>query len=203
MTLLLRRLWIQVTADRRRFTALCVLAALGMLLWARIIVTANLPREAVAGEEGPDLRGDVGAEGADAGSRTGQDDPLRVALADQWRRDPLVPGAAHFPRPTPPAPLVREAPKSGSDEAESIQDEARLTARLQALAERFRLDAVMQGHPMVVINGQSFGLGDPVPAGDDEHTVFRLVEVSGRTAVLECQGRRFRLTMKDPGTQRR
>ena len=48
MSVLLRRLWIQITADRRRFGVFCALVALGFLLWARIIVISNIPKDAVA-----------------------------------------------------------------------------------------------------------------------------------------------------------
>ena len=48
MNVLLLRLWIQATADRKRFGLFGVLLAVGMLLWARIIVISNPPRTAVA-----------------------------------------------------------------------------------------------------------------------------------------------------------
>ena len=53
MMVKLRRLWIQLTADRKRFGALSVLLVLGLLLWARIIVISNLPRTAVADPDRP------------------------------------------------------------------------------------------------------------------------------------------------------
>jgi hypothetical protein len=202
MTVLLRRLWIQITSDRKRLGVLVALLALGMLLWARIIITANLPREAVAGEEG---RGPTAAppRPASAAEESAQPPPVRVRLAEQWHRDPLVAGGEELSRSTPPGGSRADPSKSGLQTVEdSLQEEVRLTARLEALVNRFRLEAIMQGHPMAVINGQSFQPGDVVPAiGDDER--FLLVEVSDRATVLECRGRRFRLTMKDPRSQRR
>ena len=48
MQLVLRRLWIQITSDRKRFGLLCAMLLIGLLLWGRIIVTSNLPRTAIA-----------------------------------------------------------------------------------------------------------------------------------------------------------
>ena len=48
----LRRLWIQITSDRKRFGVLCAMLVLGLLLWGRIIVTTNLPRTAMAVDDG-------------------------------------------------------------------------------------------------------------------------------------------------------
>ena len=48
MSVKLRRLWVQVTADRRRAGILGAMLTLGMLLWARIIVISNVPKMAVA-----------------------------------------------------------------------------------------------------------------------------------------------------------
>ena len=48
----LRRIWIQLTTDRKRFGILCAMVALGLLLWGRLIVVSNLPRTAVAEPQG-------------------------------------------------------------------------------------------------------------------------------------------------------
>ena len=44
----LKRMWLQITADRRRFGLFCGLLLVGLLLWARIIVIARPARTAVA-----------------------------------------------------------------------------------------------------------------------------------------------------------
>ena len=48
LSMIWRRLTIQMTADRRKFGVLCALTALGLLFWARIIVINNLPRTVLA-----------------------------------------------------------------------------------------------------------------------------------------------------------
>ena len=64
MQLVLRRLWIQITSDRKRFGLLCAMLLIGLLLWGRIIVTSNLPRMAVA----DDPVRNVGAGSPDGGT---------------------------------------------------------------------------------------------------------------------------------------
>ena len=47
----LQRIWIQLTADKRRFGALVVVVAVGMLFWARIIIISQPPQRAVADDD--------------------------------------------------------------------------------------------------------------------------------------------------------
>ena len=48
MMLKLQRMWVQITADRKRFGVLCGAVLVGLLLWSRLIVVSNLPRTAIA-----------------------------------------------------------------------------------------------------------------------------------------------------------
>ena len=206
MILVLRRLWIQATSDRKRFGLLCGLVVLGLLLWARIIVSESVPRTAVAGND-PILSSVAGANGPDtgAGSDKRKIPPVRVELARLPERDPLQISAVHFPRPTSVEALPQEGAKSPREATENVDlEESRLTSRLGALVAHFRLEAVMQGHPMaVIINAKTYQLLDSVPAIDDDQIRFRLVDVRDRSAVLECEGRRFELKMRVPGSQER
>ena len=52
MTVLLDRLRDALRARRGRVGAVCAIAALGLLLWARLIVVSNMPRMAIAEDEG-------------------------------------------------------------------------------------------------------------------------------------------------------
>ncbi|MHC4414853.1 MAG: hypothetical protein ACYS0G_06170 [Planctomycetota bacterium] len=203
MLLVLRRLWIQVTSDRKRFGLLCGTVLLGLLLWARIIVTSNLPRTAVAGR-GPG----GGLLLPDPGVSDGSDKPkrprVRVELARFPMRDPLAISAEHFPKPTPVDELTQDQAKSDPDAAENLeQAEARLTEQLRAMVDRFELEAVMQGRPMAVINGMTYELRSWVAAVDNDQILFQLVEVGHRSVALECEGRRFELKMKLPGSEER
>jgi hypothetical protein len=218
----LRRFWIRLTADRKRFGLLCGALAVGMLLWARLIVLTNIPRTAVAEKREhasaraplerparPENLGN-GARGPEA------HDPIILRLAHLPRRDPFVISNEHFPRPTNELFTPGEQGKLPASMVEDhAEAEARFTAALHQLVRRMRLDAVMHSPgatPLAVIDGRTVRAGEVVqvtvatPA--DFHGLasvdFRLVEVApgGRRAVvLEYDGRRFELSMAQPGVK--
>lgn len=208
MPVMLRRLWIQLTADPKKFGALCAAFALGLLLWARLIVVSQPPRTALANEP-------VTSPGVKSSSRTtaalGTDkEPLthasdaratvRIELASTPERDPFVISRQYFPKPTQIADTSKEASKLLAQPAEEPEQiEARQLARIRANAERFRLEAAMGGM-MVVISGKTYRVGDLIPGTQDEHVVFELVEIRQRSVILECEGHRFELQMASPGS---
>ena len=203
MLLVLRRLWIQITADRKRFSILCAMLVLGFLLWGRIIVTSDLPRTAVA--DGSQLAaGGLGGQGGMSTSDRPPRPPVRVELPREPIRDPLLISDKHFPKPTSDGRLPEDGAKSQGDAAEREQRaEARLIGQLRELVGRFKLEAVMQGRPMAVINGRRYRLYDWVPVIDNDQFRFELVEVGHRSVVLEYEGRQFELKMEFPGTEER
>lgn len=202
MLLVLRRFWIQITSDRKRFGVLCAMLALGLLLWGRIIVTSNLPRTAVAGD-GNSLLGNPTTNGG-AGSDKHKGPPVQVRLSRLPGRDPFRISDTHFPKPTPVDGLPEDPAKLPGDATENLeQAEARLTAKLRALVERFKLEAVMQGRPMAVINGNTYRLYSWIPAIGNDQVHFRLEEVGHRSVTLQCEGRRFELHMDYPGSEER
>ena len=194
MSVLLRRLWIQVTADRRRFGLFCALVALGFLLWARIIVISNIPKEAVAN---PKPSQPKQPNGSTAGTDNTADEPVQVAMARRPLRDPFEINPLYFPNGAVVVQNPQVDPKLPPNGAENPdQAEARLEFQLRALIDRFKLEAVMGGNPMAVISGQRYGLGAEVPAIGNEMIVFRLVDIEHRTVTLDFEGRRFVLKMK-------
>ncbi|MHC4382167.1 MAG: hypothetical protein ACYS0J_04855 [Planctomycetota bacterium] len=199
---MLRRLWIQITSDRKRFGILCAMLALGLLLWGRIIVTSNLPRTAMANGDDPNLL--LPPDPGPGSSDKPLGPPVKVTLARQPRRDPFLISDEHFPKPTPVEVLPQDGSKSGGNATENTnRTDERLTRELRALVDRFKLTAVMQGRPMAVINGKSYRLYSWIQAvGNDEYR-FQLVEVGDRSVVLEYEGRRFRLRMVFPGNEER
>ena len=205
MPVALRRLWIQLTADPRRFGALCAAVLLGLLLWARIIVTSNLPRTAVA-DENAEVAGD---RSSDADSAKSVSDnrpivPINVQMAEFPIRDPFRISDTYFPKPTLLVVLPEDQAKLLERPAEISRDsEAFVAKRLRGLVGQFTLEAVMQGRPMAVINGRTHQLGDWIPAVDNEAVRFQLVEVRYRLVVLECKGHRFELGMEPPGIRDR
>jgi len=202
MQLMIRRLWIQIVSDRKRFGLLCGMLLIGLLLWGRIIVTSNLPRTAVADPNVSDTSSTPGQAGPD-GPDKHRGPPVRVALARTPRRDPLVISDRHFPKPTPVVLLGQENPKFGPDGAEyGEQADARLTEELRQLVAGLKLDGVMEKR-MAVINGRTFRLHSWIPAGKPGQALYQLTEIGHRSVTLECEGRRFRLRMDYPGSEER
>ncbi len=193
-----RRLWLQATADRKRFGILCAMCMLGLLLWARIIIIAKLPRTAVADEQ-------VVAQetaGADAAisSDNNAEGPVLISLWQQPQRDPFLIREEYYPNPTKNPQMTGEAGKSGPKQAETPERaEARFVEQLRAEVQAMNLQAVMTGNPMAVIDGRMYRPGSQVPAPGNEQVRFLLVEVQERSVILEYEGRRFTLDVPFPG----
>jgi len=214
----LRRIWIQLTADRRRFGILCAVFGAGLLLWARLIIVSNMTRMAVA--EPPKGAAVENVEpktkkpgGAD---KPGSKDPVkkdakskRTVAAQLWSRctrDPFVISRQYFPKAAAALDVQQEAGKLPTEATEDAsQKDARLVARLRELLGTLKLEAVMDSGPtsMAVFSGRRYQLGDQLPPLGSERVQFTLVEVRQRSVVLEFQGpplRRFEMAMSLPVT---
>ncbi len=204
MPVLVRRLWIQLTADRKRFTILCTMLAIGLLLWGRIIVTSNMPRTAVADPNGQTGMLPPPVGGTDPSSDKREIRTVRVKLAVLPNRDPLLISNRHFPKPTPIELLPPDGPKFPPNATENLQQaETRLTEELRVLVDKFKLEAVMHGKPMAVINGKTHELYAEIPSVTNPEIRFQLIQVGHRSVILECAGRRFKLKMDYPGNDER
>jgi hypothetical protein len=195
MTTALRRFWIRISTDRRRLGVLCAAVGVGLLLWARVIVIGNIPRQAVAGLEAQFLQQQAPPDRVASAPRR-----KRVALDATPRRDPFLISPIYFPKATPPPQLPTDEGKSAAETLDSgEQADARKLAQLRSLAERFQLEAVMTGSPMAVINGRTYRTGDVIPAVGNEQVRFTLSEVRSRSVVLTYEEHRFELTFAQPG----
>lgn len=201
MPVFLKRLWIRVTADRRKFGVFTAVLLLGLLLWARIIVISNVPRTAIADPDVPDGTGLVPPDSTKAGGPDKGEPPrLVVRLEREPRRDPFLLSELYFPRPTPVPDPGQETGKSDPQPTEDPEQiEAQLVAGLRALVARLKLEAVIGGGPMAVISGKTYRLGDDVPDSDMFEIRFKLVEIGQRSVILEWKGRRFEMKMESPG----
>ncbi len=219
----LRRFWIQITSDRKRFGVLCATIGVGLLLWARLIIVSQVPRTAMAEQGGSAASnmssagkssksaGGAGGSGS-AGSAADKPDSKgagkavavrqRVVDVRLWslsERDPFVISPLHFPKATAALDVKQEAGKLPTEPAEdALQKEARLAARLNQLLGSLKLEAAL-GNSMAVIEGKRYRVGDVLPAVGSERVQFTLTEVRQRSVVLEWQGRRLELQMSLPG----
>lgn len=201
MRVLLNRIWIQLSTDKRKFGLFSVLVLAGLLLWARIIVISNLPRTVVAGEQGPEAVANGRASGEEAAPPADREAARpRVRLSREPARDPFVISPDHYPKRVLVTDLDSERGKSDGQQTEDAQRaEARINAQLKTLLDRFRVEAVLTEPPMAVINNRTYRLGSWIPAVGNEQVWFQLVEVRSRRVILEYEGRRFELRIPTPG----
>ncbi len=202
MSVMLQRLWIQLTADRRKFGVLCAALAVGLLLWARIILTSSVPRTAVADKAtvvaaSPPTQADDGLEMAMARLRSRR---KPIELDERPMRDPFVISPVHFPNRTSQGLHPADQGKFTDQEADAFVDAAaRRLATLQALAAGLRLEAAMSGAGIGVISGHTARLGDFIPAVGNPDVKFELIEVNHRSVVLRFEEYTFELHMANPG----
>jgi len=202
MNLLLKRLWIQISSDRKRLGALSVLLAVGLLLWARVLLVSKPPRTAVAEQNQQHVQASTDnnrdADAAqDTSDSTTTKSTRRIQLAEAPVRDPFVISIRYFPEPQLNDPSEKEtkSPPEPSDNA--IGKEARLRARLQSAVQSLRLEAVLSG-TLAVINNETYRQGETVPVGDSQKFQLTLSEVHKRSVVLTYGDEQFELSMKSP-----
>jgi hypothetical protein len=201
MMLSLQRLWIRLTSNPRQFWMLCATVAIGMLLWARLIVVSSMPRTAIADDpEGAATDGGVGASEGAVTSGNVLRPAQEVRLDTEPERDPFAVNEDFFPKPTQMEVLTAEVDKSDPQGAEdSQQSEARLVVRLQGFVSALELEAAMPDAAMAIISGTMYRSGDEVVVSGVEDVRFRITEIRNRAATLEWQGRFFELKMETPG----
>ncbi|HWB20974.1 MAG TPA: hypothetical protein VG711_11785 [Phycisphaerales bacterium] len=193
----LKVLWIQLTGDKRRLSILGVTLLVGLLLWARLIVVSNIPRTAVANTPAPaQAKSDRPAET----EVVRPVENLTARLVSVPDHDPFVISPVYFPKSNPDGQMLIEPTKSSLDMAEEAKAaEARRTQQLTALVQSLKLEAVMTGRSMALINGKVYRLSDPVTVKLDPSVSFILSIVEQRSVTLTCEGRTFELKISTPG----
>lgn len=201
MPVILQRLWIQLTADKKRFAVLCTVLGVGMLLWARLIIVSNVPRTAVATDDtstaqSSDMAKPQSTEQGRRDSATGSRTRTAVILDREPLRDPFVISPTHFPKPSGDT----QFDIAGKLDAQAAEEaEARYLAILDGLARQFRLEAVMSGEGegggMAVISGKPWRLGQMIPAVNNSEILFELSEIRSRSVVLRFEEHTFELSM--------
>lgn len=175
-----RRMSVRLTADRKRFTLLCMLTAVALVFWTKLILVDRPGTVAMAETQGDEA---IVQPIIDMPK-----DPVRVILPEKPERNPFSVSAAHFPVAKESALALGNAPKS-TPQTSDLKAEA---------ASRLRLGATLPPHA-AVINGVTYRLGQFL-LETGEH-VFELVDVHQHQAVLDAQGRRFVLRL-DKGSTR-
>ncbi len=171
-----RRQWRSITADRKRFATLCVLSAMALLLWARIIVIARPPRTAVADPIAQSKAAEVPPKTRAARA---------VSLDHAVLRNPFRMNEATFPSTA----TDNIGSSAGGGEAEDGE---------RSLVAALALEGVMPKGPMALIDGRIYRPGDTVALHAAADPVL-LEEVRARSVILAAGDRRYELTIAPPG----
>ena len=169
----LRRFGVRLTADRRRFGILCLLMAVALLFWTRLIVIKRIPRTALAE---PEL---VIAQDSLSDAHDARMEVVTVVLPDHPKRDPFEIDTLAFPVAIPET----EAP---SNESTTRQSDPK------ASVSAMRLDASMPPG-IAVIDGTTRRRGDSVSGS--EGMLFEVLEIRSRSVVLGRADARYVLRM--------
>ena len=172
--LFIRRFGVRLTADRKRFAVLCVLSAVALLFWTRLIVVKRIPRTALAE---PEVQVDI----SNAQSKTDERPPIAVVLPDRPSRDPFSIDAGFFPA------AVEQIDTPTTSQGVGAAPDPR------AAIASMRLEASMPP-TLAVIDGITRRRGDRVSGSAG--IPFELVEINQRTVVLSRGDDRYVLRME-------
>jgi len=170
----IRRFGVRLTADRRRFAALCLLSAVALLFWTRLIVIKRIPKTALAEPPMVEVEASVVANAPQA--------TVSVMLPMRPERDPFAISDTAFPRPEAVAD-----PSIGVQRGESSHQDA------GSAVAAMRLEASMPP-ALAVIDGATRRRGDQVATS--EGFSFDVVEIRPKSVVLARSGSRFVLRME-------
>ena len=190
-----QRLWIRVTTDRRKFGAMCTLAAIGLLLWARLLLLNDVPRTGLAepaneaGAQAP-----TPTENSTPGGTAPSIETAPVVYLDSLgtlARNIFAAPEAMFSQPEQSAGVHDVAPKSQSDTPEDSPEAQRL--RIETDAQRLKLGSLILGAaPAAVINDRVVREGGQIEG-------FVLERVLKRSVILVKDQVRVELKMDTPG----
>jgi len=195
----LQRFWIRLTADRRKFSAMCVLGVVGLLLWARLLLLNDVPRTGLA-EPVKDAASIAGTTSET--KEPGKTDRPSIESAPivyldastQLARNFFAAPKSMFPQTEQAAPVHDVTPKSQTDTPEDpVEAEHRRVAAIEALASKLHLDSLILGNaPAAVINNRVVREGGQVDG-------FVLERVPKRSVILAKDRVRVELKMDTPG----
>jgi len=171
----IRRFGVRLTADRRRFAALCLLSAVALLFWTRLIVIKRIPKTALADPVAVQIERATEAAAPAAA-------PVTVLLPERPARDPFGINGEAFPLP--------EAAEDTRAQQGGPRDRA---AHVGAAVAGMTLEAAMPP-ALAVIDGATRRRGDQVATTDGFN--FEVVEIRPRSVVLARSGARFVLRME-------
>lgn len=195
----MQRLWIRMTSDRRKFSIMCGLAVVGLLLWARLLLLNDVPRTGLADPIGSASTATTPTSETNEAKK--QDRPsiesapvVYLDASTRLARNFFKVPEAMFPQTEQAAPVHDTAPKSQTDTPEdSVEAERQRVGAIEAEAAKLRLGSLILGAaPAAVINGRVVREGGHIDG-------FRLERVLKRSVILLKDQVRVELKMDTPG----
>ena len=192
----LQRFWIRVTVDRRNFGFMCVLLAVGLLLWGRLILLESVPR---VGFADPDAATTAGPQSAadQAGLDVAHELPIvYMDLPRGLQRNLFLAPSSFLPQPAQDSSASSLEPKSQAETSEDpIALQQQRIERIRQDGASLRLESLIHGTPPIaVVDGHVLRIGQVIQG-------FRLEAVGDRSVVLMKDGVRVELVMDVPGSR--
>ena len=165
----IRRLLLQLTADRKRFGVFCALLAIGMLFWTRLIVIQDMPRVAMADTVASET---VGSENGTVVESV----PVRriIPVAEGPIRNPFQVNSSYYP------PVLKNDKRIDEDSKSALLPADIVRSALVS----HRLEAVMGS--VAVVSGQTCRVGTAVLDLTGGGHRIELAEVRDRSVLIRC-----------------
>ncbi len=203
----LHSFWIRLTADKKKFTTLCLCAGVALLFWGRLVFLREVPRSAYADPEVTQASetsetSQTTGSGRHASS-AGDATPTRIRVREVLQRDPFALDPAHFPEPLQEESVAEDTPKSPEPmadlEAEEQEREDHRLDLAQEAKRRLHVVSVVAGaSPMAMIRAELPGGQKTLLVGVGHQIAgYRVLEidVTGRAVTVRKEDVSVTLSM--------
>lgn len=191
----LQMIVMEMKHDRKKFAMMCTLFAVGLLLWARLLILQDVPKTGFADPVHNNTASQTRTI-APEGTENVPFQELPIVYLDtssQLTRDFFSPLTLPPAGPDQDNHVTRSHPNTDDELSEVAGAEFRERQEaFKADAERLKLESVILGEvPVAVINGKVLRVGDDIDG-------FVLEKVSARYVVLRRDEFRVDLKMEQP-----
>ncbi|MGP1310430.1 MAG: hypothetical protein ACTS27_09560 [Phycisphaerales bacterium] len=196
----LHRLKAELLADKKKASILGGLGAVALVLGARALLLSGddpKPASSTQAQITPAFASGVPTEDAEDRLRALMSQSTGAAYPTYPDRDLFALREAYFPHPAEPEPPQDESAKSAEQRDEVIP--RRPTASEIAAASLTLKSTLIGKRPLAVlsVSGLSGGTEHVVRVGDSVNG-FSVVEIGAKRIVLDLDGERIELAVKDP-----
>lgn len=182
--------------DRRRGISMALLLSiplmawaqpLGLLLWARLRLLTNIPRTAMATEE---MEAKAKIE-----PPSSLPDLASVGLDERANRDPLQFNPEYFPRLNSQPHSDATGAKYPGEKVDQMRTEAGTSASVRSAAEKIRLQALISGKSLAIIDDRTYRAGELLARESTGGIQFLLQSVGNDSVVVQAEGYEFKVRL--------